>query len=335
MRPFSYVRAESAEGAVEAMAAAGDGAKFLSGGTTLYDLMKLDVEAPTTVVDVRALGGMAAIASDVTTGLRLGAAATMTDVAADPVVARDYPALAESLLLAASRQLRNMASVGGNLLQRTRCAYFRGDGDLSYPCNKRNPGSGCAAIGGIDRGLAVLGTSDACVANYPGDWAVALAAFDAAVETTSPRGPRTISIHDLHREPGDTPWVESSLAADELIVAIVVPPLAYGPASTYHKIRDRESYAFALASAAVAVDVADGVVRGARVAVGGLATRPWRARDAERVLLGQPLTAETARLAGEAALTGARPGRLNGFKVELGIRTVADALLIAARRGNP
>lgn len=335
MRPFSYVRAESAEGAVEAMAAAGDGAKFLSGGTTLYDLMKLDVEAPTTVVDVRALGGMADIASDAVTGLRLGASATMTDVAAHPDVARDYPALAESLALAASRQLRNMASIGGNLLQRTRCAYFRGDGDLSYPCNKRNPGSGCAAIGGLDRGHAVLGGSDACIALYPGDWAVALAAFDASVEMLSPRGPRTISIHDLHREPGDTPWVESSLAADELITAITVPPLAFGRASTYLKIRDRESYAFALASAAVAIDLDGGAVREARIALGGVATRPWRAREAERSLVGQPLDAVTARAAGELAMAGARPSRHNGFKVELATRTVADALLIAARRGNP
>lgn len=330
MRPFAYARPGSAADAVAGLVAAGPGARFLAGGTTLYDLMKLDVEAPPAIVDVRALPGMTDIVTDDPAGLRLGAMATMTEVAADPVVVRDYPALAESLSKAASRQLRNMASVGGNLLQRTRCSYFRGD--AGYACNKRQPGSGCSAIEGIDRGLAVLGTSDACVANYPGDWAVALAALDASIETTSSRGERTISIHDLHVEPGDTPEVETTLEPDELIVAIVVPTLSFGRASTYHKIRDRESYAFALASAAVAVDVADGIVRESRIAVGGLATRPWRARDAEQVLVGQPLTAETARLAGEAALAGAQPGQYNGFKVELGIRTVADALLIAQGR---
>jgi len=332
MRPFAYARPGSAAEAVAAIAAAGPGARFLAGGTTLYDLMKLDVMQPTTVVDVRGLPGLTGIATDRPEGLRFGALATMTDVAADPVVAQDYPALAESLLLAASRNLRNMASVGGNLLQRTRCSYFRGDAD--YACNKRQPGSGCSAIQGIDRGLAVLGTSDACVANYPGDWATALAAFDAEIETESPRGARTIAIHDLHVAPGDTPEVETTLEPDELIVAIVVPPLAFGRASTYHKIRDRESYAFALASAAVALDLEGGAVREARIALGGVATRPWRARDAERLLVGQPLTAATARRAGEAAFAGARPGRYNGLKVELGIRTVADALRIAQERGS-
>ena len=331
MRPFAYVRPDSPDAAITALAAAGVGAKFLAGGTTLYDLMKLEVEKPTTVVDVRALPGLMDIASG-PDGLRLGAMATMSAVADDPSVQRDYPALYESLSLAASRQLRNMASVGGNLLQRTRCSYFRGD--AGYPCNKRAPGSGCAAIGGIDRGLAVLGTSDACIANYPGDWAVALTAFDASVETMSPRGARTISIHDLHREPGTTPEIETNLAPDELITGITVPALAFGRASTYHKIRDRESYAFALASAAVAVDMDGDTVREARIALGGVASRPWRAREAEATLVGGPLTTETARRAGEVAFAGATPGQLNGYKIELGIRTVTDALLIAQGRVN-
>jgi len=335
MRPFTYVRAQSAPNAVQAVAAAGDGGKFLAGGTTLYDLMKLDVEAPTTIVDIRGLEGMTDITVDATTGLRVGAMASMTEVATHPDVDRAFPALAESLSLAASRQLRNMASVGGNLLQRTRCAYFRGNGDLSYPCNKREPGSGCSAIGGLNRGHAVLGGSDACIALYPGDWAVALAAFDASIETLSPRGTRTISIHDLHREPGDTPWVEHTLEPDELITTITVPSLSYGRASTYYKIRDRESYAFALASAAVAVDLDGDTVREARIALGGVATRPWRARDAERSLAGQPLIERTARQAGELAIAGASPGRHNRYKVELAIRTVADALRIAGERGNP
>ena len=332
MRPFTYVRPETSDAAVTALAAAGAGAKFLAGGTTLYDLMKLDVEAPTTIVDVRGLAGLTDVVAG-PDGLRLGAMATMSAVADDAAVRRDYPALAESLSLAASRQLRNMASVGGNVLQRTRCSYFRGD--MGYPCNKRAPGSGCSAIGGIDRGLAVLGTSDACIANYPGDWAVALSAFDASIETMSPRGARTISIHELHREPGTTPEIETNLAPDELITGITVPALAFGPASTYLKIRDRESYAFALASAAVAVDLADdGTVREARIALGGVATRPWRAREAEATLVGGPLTTETARRAGEVAFTSATPGQFNGFKVGLGIRTVTDALLIAQGRVN-
>jgi xanthine dehydrogenase YagS FAD-binding subunit len=334
MRPFTYVRAETPETAIEAWRAAGEDARFLAGGTTLYDLMKLEVEHPAAVIDVRALPGLTGIEWDPATGLRIGAMATMTEVASHPAVRESFPALRESLELAASRQLRNMASVGGNLLQRTRCSYFRGD--AGYPCNKREPGSGCAAVGGLDRGHAILGGSESCIATYPGDWAVALAAFDARIEVLGPGGSRSLSIHDLHREPGTTPEIEHTLAPGELVTAITVPALSFGAASTYHKVRDRESYAFALASAAVAVDVdpATGTVREARVAIGGVATRPWRARAAEDALVGRPLDAASARLAGEAALAGATPGTHNAFKVELTIRTIADALLIAAGRGT-
>ena len=233
-----------------------------------------------------------------------GALAPMSDVAADPRLVRDYPALSESLWRAASQQLRNMATFGGNLLQRTRCAYFRGG--EPYACNKRTPGSGCAAIGGLDRGHAVLGGSTSCIAVYPGDWSVALVAFDAQVDTLSPRGERTIALESLHREPGDTPHIETTLAPDELIVRIRVPATPLGRASTYHKIRDRESYAFALASAAVALDMDGETVREARVALGGVATRPWRARSAERALVGRSLNAATARAAGDEAFVGAR-----------------------------
>ena len=198
----------------------------------------------------------------------------MSDIAADPFVRRYYPALSEALWKAASQQLRNMATIGGNLMQRTRCAYFR---DTSYPCNKRTPGSGCSALEGINRGHAILGVSDACIAVYPGDWAVALAAFDAVVDTLSPRGARSIPLLAFHREPGSTPQIETALAADELIVRVRVPVTKLGKGSTYQKIRDRESYAFALTSAAVAVEIADGRVRDARIALGGVATRPWRA----------------------------------------------------------
>ena len=261
----------------------------------------------------------------------------MSVVAADPVVRRDYPVLAESLAKAASQQLRNMATVGGNLLQRTRCLYFRnGTGNPSsvgaFPCNKREPGSGCAAIGGLDRGQAVLGQSAACTAVSPGDWPVALTAMDASVEVLGPAGARTLPISALYRLPGDTPHLEFILAPGEMITALTVPKTPAGRRSTYHKVRDRESYAFALASAAVALEMDGGRVVRAHVALGGVATRPWRATAAERRLAGQPLTAETALAAGHAAFADARAGRQNGYKIELRARTVADALLIAAGR---
>jgi xanthine dehydrogenase YagS FAD-binding subunit len=302
----------------------------MAGGTTLYDLMKLNVEMPTTVVDLTGLRDLATFDTSGSQELMFGALAPMSDVAADPRLVRDYPALSESLWRAASQQLRNMATLGGNLLQRTRCAYFRGG--EPYACNKRTPGSGCAAIGGLDRGHAVLGGSTSCIAVYPGDWSVALVAFDAQVDTLSPRGERTIPLESLHREPGDTPHIETTLAPDELIVRIRVPATPLGRASTYHKIRDRESYAFALASAAVALHMDGETVREARVALGGVATRPWRARSAERALVGRSLNAATARAAGDEAFVDARAGRDNGFKIELGVRTVADALMIAKGR---
>jgi xanthine dehydrogenase YagS FAD-binding subunit len=327
MRPFAYSRASTP---ADAVAAAGAGARFLAGGTTLYDLMKLDVERPTQVVDITGLEELSAVDTSGPDELVFGALARMSDVARDATLVRDYPALSESLWRAASEQLRNMATVGGNLLQRTRCAYFR-DG-APFACNKREPGSGCAAQEGIDRGHAVLGGSPSCIAVYPGDWAVALAAFDAQVDILGPDGERTMALADLHREPGETPERETNLAPDELIVRIRVPTTPLGRASTYLKIRDRESYAFALASAAAAVRLEGDVVRAARVAIGGLATRPWRAREAERLLVGERLTPDSARAAGDAALAGARPGRQNAFRIELGARTVAEALLIAKQR---
>lgn len=331
MQPFAYSRATTAADAVRAMAAAPEGTRFLAGGTTLYDLMKLGVMAPPAVIDITGVRELAAIH---TTGpeLRFGALAPMAKVAADPRVMVLYPALAESLWKAASQQLRNMASVGGNLLQRTRCAYFRGG--EAYPCNKRQPGSGCAAIEGADRGQALLGASEACNAVYPGDWAIALTAFDAMVDTISPRGKRSIPIEALHREPGSTPHIETALAADELVTRIRVPASPLGRASTYHKVRDRESYAFALASAAVALQIESGVVRAARIALGGVATRPWRARQAEEALLNQPLTRESALRAGAIAFADARAGHHSGFRIELGRQTVADALLIARERAG-
>jgi xanthine dehydrogenase YagS FAD-binding subunit len=330
MQPFAYGKPRTAQDAVRAIAAGGPGTRFIAGGTTLYDLMKLDVEAPTRILDIADLPGFGEIDTGNPRELVFGAGASMAKAAAHAGLREEYPALVEALDKAASHQLRNMASLGGNLLQRTRCNYFRGG--APYACNKRLPGSGCAAQQGLDRGYAVLGGSESCVAVYPGDWAVALAAFDAVVDVQGSSGQRSIPLAHFHRDPGSTPEIETTLARDELILRIRVPKTPLGRASTYHKIRDRESYAFALASAAVALRMDGSTVREARIALGGLATRPWRASEAERGLVGQVLDAATARAAGEAALRGARAGQHNGFRIELGIRTVADALLIAQGR---
>lgn len=329
MLPFTYIRVGTAADAVRAVAAGGHATRFLAGGTTLYDLMKLNVETPETVIDITGIKELDEID---TSGAELvfGALARMSDVAAHPQIVAEYPALSESLWRAASQQLRNMATLGGNLLQRTRCAYFRGG--EPFACNKRKPGSGCAAIGGIDRGHALLGGSDGCIAVYPGDLAIALVAFDGNIDVLGPKGQRTIAVEELHREPDATPHIETTLQPGELILRIRVPKTTMGRASTYHKIRDRESYAFALASAAVALELDRNTVRAARIAIGGLATRPWRARVAEQALVGKPLTLQTAREAGYAALVGAAPGRENAFRIELGARTVADALMIAKQR---
>ena len=333
MQPFSYVRPASTREAVSAFVQAGDGARFIAGGTTLYDLMKLDLERPTHLIDVTAIHNLDHID---TSGdhLRFGALAPMSAVAADPILSRDYPVLTESLSMAASQQLRNMATIGGNLLQRTRCLYFRNGAHQTYPCNKREPGSGCAAIGGLDRGQAVLGISPSCTAVSPGDWPVALIAMDASAELLGPAGTRVLPVTDLYRLPGNTPHLEFTLAPGEMITAVVVPKTPAGRLSTYHKIRDRESYAFALASAAVALQMDGERVGSARIALGGVATRPWRAVDAEQALAGVRLTPEAALAIGRIALQGASPGKDNGFKVELGARTVAEALLIAAKRSR-
>jgi xanthine dehydrogenase YagS FAD-binding subunit len=333
MRPFSFHRPTTPDEAVALFATLGEGARFVAGGTTLFDLMKLDIERPRHLIDISAIRGMDGIDENGDT-LRIEALAPMAAVATHPAVLRDYPVLAESLAKAASPQLRNMASIGGNLLQRTRCPYFRNGAGGTYPCNKREPGSGCAAIGGLDRGQAVLGTSAACNAVSPGDWPVALVAMDAAVEVRGPFGQRLLPVEELYRLPGETPQDEFTLRLGEMIVAVVVPKAAAGRASTYHKIRDRESFSFALASAAVALDMDGGLVRGARIALGGVATKPWRARDAESVLVGADLDAEIALAVGRAAFAEGRPGRHNAFKLELGAQVVADALLIAAERSR-
>ncbi len=326
MQPFTYLRAASLDEACAAAAQAG--ASILAGGTTMVDLMRGDLAAPSSLVDIAHLPGLSSIDTDGPV-LRLGALVRMADAAEHPALARDYPALTESLRLAASQQLRNAATLGGNLLQRTRCAYFR---DGVSDCNKRVPGSGCAAVDGEDREMALFGTSDRCVATYPGDWGVALAAFDASVELRSDAGGRTVPLAAFNLPYGDDPAVETVLRPGEIVTAINIEATPAGRRSTYVKVRDRQSYAYALVSAAVALEIDGDTIVSARVALGGVATKPWRAPAAEAVLAGGTLTEELARDAGEAAFADARPLRQNAFKVELGRRVVARALLTAAGR---
>ena len=324
MRAFDLVTPADVSSALRAGRA--PAARFVAGGTTLIDLMKLDVERPTTVIDVNPLAGHDPSLAEVTDlpggAVRLGALAHMSDVAWDSRIRERYPMVSQSLLLAASGQLRNMATMGGNILQRTRCPYFR---DTAMPCNKREPGSGCSAISGFNRPHAILGTSEHCIATHPSDLAVALTALDATVRV---RGTveRTIPFANFHLLPDDHPDRETTLAHGELITAIDLPALPLARRSVYLKVRDRASYAFALASAAVAVDVQNGTIRDARVALGGVGTKPWRSHEAERMLVGQPANETTFRGAANAALAGARPYKNNGFKLELAKRTLVRAL---------
>lgn len=327
MERFTYAAPRTVKDAVLELSSS-ENVKVLAGGTTLVDLMKNGVERPQRLIDVTGIRELNEFAID-GDELRFGALVRMSAVADHPEIKRRHPILSEALWRGASQQLRNMATLGGNVLQRTRCAYFR---DPQYPCNKRQPGTGCAAIDGINRGHALLGTSEFCIAVYPGDWATALAAVDASFDTMSPRGARTISIHDLHVEPGRTPDVEHTLAADELIVRTRITTQSAYRASTYQKIRDRASYAFALASAAVALDIQGDLVRDARIAIGGVATRPWRAREAERSLIGRRLDERAARHAGELAYVNAHTTPQNAFRVPLGIAAVERALMIARER---
>src|SRR5580698_6027724 len=325
MHPFRHVMPTTSDEAIHILATASGKPHLLAGGTTLVDLMKLDVEQLDLLIDITRIPQLHELRIDGDT-LVFGALVHMSDVADHPVVRRDYPLLSEALWRGASQQLRNMATLGGNLLQRTRCAYFR---DTQFPCNKRAPGSGCSAIGGLDRGHALLGTSSQCIATYPGDWAVALVAMDASIDTLSPRGGRSIPVAELHRQPGDTPQIENVLAIDEMIVRTRVPASSLGKASTYLKIRDRESYAFALVSAAVALSMDGDRVRDARIALGGVATVPWRGREAELSLVGKTLDDAAAREAGKLAFAGAQTSQQNAFRVTLGVNTVAQALMIA------
>jgi xanthine dehydrogenase YagS FAD-binding subunit len=319
MRAFAYTRAEDEGAALRAAEHAE--AAYLAGGTTLLDLMKLEVMAPGRLVDVNALPLNAVeVRAD---GVRIGALATNTDVAYHEVIRARYPVLSEALLAGASPQLRNMATVGGNLMQRTRCPYFR---DPPAPCNKRAPGSGCSAVEGYSRAHAVLGGSGACVATHASDMCVALAALDAVVHTRGARGERSIPFTDFHLLPGDHPERETVLEHGELITAVTLPASPLAAHSRYLKVRDRASYAFALASVAAALDVQGGIIVAARVALGGVATKPWRAFDAEKALVGKAPGDVAFRAAAEIALRGAAPLRDNAFKVELAKRVIVRAL---------
>lgn len=320
MTPFVYARAADAADAVRR--AADPGAKYLGGGTNLVDLMRETVERPAALVDVTGLShGIDALPDG---GLRIGAAARNTAVAEHRLVRTLYPALARAILSGASAQIRNMATVGGNLLQRPRCSYFYDD--AGSRCNRRTPGQGCDAIEGFNRTHAILGASDACVAVHPSDMAVALAALDATVRLEGAAGARSLPLTELHRLPGDRPDIETVLAPGELITAVELPPPPSGGRSTYRKVRDRASFAFALVSVAAVLTVERGHVREVRLALGGVAPRPWRARRAEQALRGQPATAAVFRAAADAELADARALTDNGFKIELARRMIVAAL---------
>lgn len=327
MKPFAYLRADDPASAVRAAGA--QASAFLAGGTSLVDCLKLGAVQAGLLVDINGLQpsfGRIEVRPD---GLYLGALVRMSQLGDDAMVNRDYPVIAQTMQLAASAQLRNMASLGGNVMQRTRCSYFR---DTSWKaCNKRNPGSGCAALDGVNRRHAVLGVSDRCIATYAGDFAQALVALDARVQTLGPRGQRTFHFEELHRDASE-PHIESVLHSGEMITGFMVPAGPWTKRSLYLKVRDRESYEFALSSAAVGLDIgSDGLVREARIGLGGMAYKPWRAHAAEAFLKGKRLDEGTAAAAGRMAMQGAATRSGNAFKTELGARTTERALLQAAK----
>jgi xanthine dehydrogenase YagS FAD-binding subunit len=332
MHAFDFMRPGDAEAAIRAAAQTktaqqGADVRFLAGGTTLLDLMKLNVETPARLVDINRLP-FAKVEATPDGGLRIGATVRNSDLAYHPTVRRDYLVLSEAILAGASAQLRNMATTAGNLLQRTRCMYFR---DTAMPCNKREPGTGCPAITGSNRTLAVLGTSESCIATNPSDMNVALAALEATVHVQGTKGTRAVPIGEFHLLPGQTPERETVLEPGDLITHVTLPPPVAGSKQLYLKLRDRASYEFALASAAVVLTLASGRVTRARVALGGVGTKPWRSPEAEAALVGQPAETASFRRAAEAALRDARPQSENAFKVELAKRCLAHALHTATQ----
>jgi xanthine dehydrogenase YagS FAD-binding subunit len=332
MQTFQYQRPATTDQAIKAGAASKTAqqfadVRFIAGGTTLVDLMKLDVERPNQLVDINALP-LTKIESSPGGGLIIGALVRNSAVAHHPTIQRDYAVLSQALLSGASPQLRNMATIAGNLLQRTRCVYFR---DTVHACNKREPGTGCSAIGGHNRMMAILGTSKDCIALNPSDQNVALTALEATIQVQGTKGNRSIPIQDFYLKPGSTPHRENVLEPGDLVVSVTLPALAPETRSCYLKLRDRAAYEFALASAAIVIKTNNGRIERARVAMGGVGTVPWRSREAEQVLEGQTATPETFRRAAEAALRDAQPASENGFKVELAKRCLVRALTVSTQ----
>jgi xanthine dehydrogenase YagS FAD-binding subunit len=326
MQPFQFTKAQHPEAAIKGGTA--PSAKFVAGGTNLIDLMKLDVETPKQVIDINQLG-MNQVTALPNGNIRIGALVKNSDLAYHPLIVQKHPVLSEALLSGASAQLRNMASTGGNILQRTRCPYFY---DTAFACNKRQPGSGCPAMDGYNRNHAVLGVSDHCIAAHPSDMCVAMAALGAIVHTQGVSGTRTIPFTDFHLLPGQTPHLENALKPGELITAVEIPNLPFAGRSHYLKVRDRASYEFALTSAAVILDINGGIIRNARIAMGGVGTKPWRSFAAEKALTGRPANVQTYQQAAAIALQDAKPHQHNAFKIELAKRTLVRALTTAAEK---
>lgn len=320
MEPFKYVKANGSQSAIASMMAADT--KFIAGGTNLIDLMRLNIEKPHQLVDIKSLP-LQNIETLPNGNILIGTLVKNSDLAYHPSIVKNYPVLSQALLSGASPQLRNMATTGGNLLQRTRCPYFY---STEFACNKRMPGSGCAAIDGYNRNNAILGTSSKCIATHPSDMCVAMAALGAMIHVQGTAGKRVIPFMDFHTLPGETPHIENTLKHSELITHVEIPALSYGRTSHYLKVRDRASYEFALTSAAVALDIKGGVIMAARVAMGGVGTKPWRSIAAEKALIGAMANEATYRSAANAALTEAKTHKHNAFKVELAKRTLVRAL---------
>jgi xanthine dehydrogenase YagS FAD-binding subunit len=327
MNPFSYKRAAAPDEAIHAVVAT-RGAKFLAGGTNLVDLMKYNIEHPTVLVDINHLGfTQVTAAPDGTT--TIGAGVRNSDLANHQIIRTTYPLLSQAILSGASAQLRNMATTGGNLLQRTRCYYFN---DTAYTvCNKRNPGSGCSAQIGFNRVHSILGASESCIATNPSDMNVALAALNATVQVQGPKGKRSIAMRDFHLLPGATPHIETALKPDELITSVELPPSKFAKHSYYLKVRDRQSYSFALVSVAAGLELDGTTIKSAGLALGGVAPKPWRSAEAEQALIGAPATADTFRKAAGLAVAEAKPQKYNAFKVELAKTSIVRALTLAAQ----
>lgn len=329
MKNFAYIRANTTGGAIALLSRQAN-SKFLGGGTNLVDLMRENIEQPDALIDVSGLSS-AGIAELPDGGISIGAAVRNSALANHRLVRERYPVLAQAILFGASGQIRNMATTGGNLMQRTRCYYFY---DEAARCNKRMPGSGCDAVGGFNRMHAILGTSENCIATHPSDMCVALAALDAVVHVEGPDGERTIPFDDFHRLPGDTPQVETNLGSDELITSIQLPAIPFAKTSQYRKVRDRASYAFALVSVAAALETENGEIRNVRLALGGVSHKPWRAHAAEKVLAGAKASLEAFGRAAETELADAKGFRDNAFKIELAKRTIVSVLSELADAGG-